>query len=230
MRVELGPRQVRLDPGGAVLLPGGRALCVADLHLGKGATFRARGLPVPRGTSAETLEALSRSLERHPGVETLWILGDLVHSRVGITPELVHVWGEWREAHPGVDVRLVEGNHDAPARRALAQWGLEVVPEGHEVAGIRLHHHPPAPGDGVGAAPSLAGHLHPRIHLREGRKQMIKAPCFWLRAGTLILPALGAFVDGARIEPAPGDRVFLPVGDQVLEVASSRLPSSARRG
>ena len=50
-RVEAGTRWVLLA-GRALLWPERRTLLVADLHLGKGAVFRARGVPVPSGSTA----------------------------------------------------------------------------------------------------------------------------------------------------------------------------------
>jgi metallophosphoesterase superfamily enzyme len=44
-------RELRLLPQRALLDTASRSLMVADLHLGKAATFRAHGLPVPSGTT-----------------------------------------------------------------------------------------------------------------------------------------------------------------------------------
>ncbi|NBP80976.1 hypothetical protein EBU58_09735, partial [bacterium] len=64
MRVE--PRGVATPPGFELLpgrgawLPTSRTLLVADLHLGKAASFRHAGLPVPEGSSGGDLQRLER--------------------------------------------------------------------------------------------------------------------------------------------------------------------------
>jgi uncharacterized protein len=47
----------------AVWAPGAKTLFVADLHLGKAATFRARGAPAPTGVSEETLRRLAELID-----------------------------------------------------------------------------------------------------------------------------------------------------------------------
>ena len=52
-----------LLPQRAVYWPRAGALIVADVHFGKAATFRAGGIPVPGGTTAEMLRRLSVALD-----------------------------------------------------------------------------------------------------------------------------------------------------------------------
>ena len=56
--------ELRLMPERAAWCAQSETLFVADVHLGKAATFRARGLPVPQGTTTETLTRLSQALRR----------------------------------------------------------------------------------------------------------------------------------------------------------------------
>lgn len=226
MRIDLAGAPVHLMAAGGAWVPDAGAILVADLHLGKGATFRAAGHAVPAGTSGETLDRLSRVVSAAPSAGTMWILGDLFHAPTGVTPELASAWHGWRTAHPGLRVGLIPGNHDRPLVEVARDWALDVPEEEVRVGGIRLAHHPPdAPSD-----PVAAGHLHPVIRLRDGRRRTLRSPCFWVRGTTLILPALGALVDGMGIRPGGGDRVFVPAGDQVLEIPSAQLPSSDRAG
>eukprot|EP01036_Dinobryon_divergens_P015919 gene15919-21571_t len=51
---------VWLLPEHALWWPDGQVLFIADLHLGKAATYRALGQPVPSGTTAENLRRLSQ--------------------------------------------------------------------------------------------------------------------------------------------------------------------------
>jgi uncharacterized protein len=50
---------LNLLPERAAFAPAAKTLFVADLHLGKAATFRAFGAPAPTGVSEETLRRLA---------------------------------------------------------------------------------------------------------------------------------------------------------------------------
>ncbi len=54
-----GGQPLTLLPGKAAFLAASRTLLIADAHIGKAVTFRALGVPVPHGTTGETLAALS---------------------------------------------------------------------------------------------------------------------------------------------------------------------------
>jgi DNA ligase-associated metallophosphoesterase len=228
VEIELGGERLRLLAQGGVLLPDHGAILVADLHLGKGAAFRAAGRPVPAGTSRQTLTRLTALVEAAPAAERLWILGDLFHHPSGTTGGLDRGWRRWRADHPRLDTLLVEGNHDRRLKEVARRWGLDVRRAPVPLGGLELHHEPPLAGPEVG--PGVAGHLHPVVRLREGRRSRLRLPCFWLRREILVLPALGSLVDGAGIQVGPGERIFVPAGDQVLEIPSAQLPSSARAG
>src|SRR5262245_13081031 len=63
--VEFGGHELLLLPQKAALLVAERTLLVADAHFGKAASFRHFGVPVPRGTTGQTLEALSALVAAH---------------------------------------------------------------------------------------------------------------------------------------------------------------------
>jgi len=63
----------------ALWWPAQGTLFIADLHLGKAATFRARGIPVPAGTTQGNLDRLSALLQGLP-VRRLVVLGDFLHA------------------------------------------------------------------------------------------------------------------------------------------------------
>ncbi|MDB4623671.1 helicase-related protein, partial [bacterium] len=60
--IECAGEPVILRGDGTVLIPGFNALLVADLHLGKSASFRAGGVPVPEGVDQTILENLTVAL------------------------------------------------------------------------------------------------------------------------------------------------------------------------
>src|SRR5690606_6705844 len=137
-----------LMPERAVYWPGGRTLFAADLHLGKAAVFRARGLPVPQGTTSGTLQRLSAALQRC-GAERLVILGDLLHAHESHAVSTMAVLRRWREAHATLDCIVLQGNHDrhagplAPSLRFATVQGAYVT---DTLVGV---HEPPLARPGV---------------------------------------------------------------------------------
>ena len=52
-----------LLPERAAYWPARKSLFVADFHLGKAATFRRAGIPLPSGTTSENVERLGRAID-----------------------------------------------------------------------------------------------------------------------------------------------------------------------
>ena len=82
----LAGEPVHLLAGHALWWPAGATVFVADVHLGKAATFRARGIPVPGGTTQDNLARLTALLHGLPA-RRLVVLGD--HYRAS-TPRAVY--------------------------------------------------------------------------------------------------------------------------------------------
>ncbi len=62
-------------------------LLVADLHLGKAESFQASGIPLPSdGDLGNLNQLLELAAQLQP--ERVVVLGDLIHSRIGLTREL----------------------------------------------------------------------------------------------------------------------------------------------
>jgi DNA ligase-associated metallophosphoesterase len=201
-----------LLPQRALYLPAHEALLVADVHLGKAASFRAQGVPVPESTTAATLARLDRILACLP-VRRLFVLGDLLHDAQARNPLVIDALAAWRDAYGPLDVVLVRGNHDRAAGDPPACCGIRVADEPVRLADLRLCHEP---GDGDEAF-MLAGHVHPAFRLR-GRRDALRLPCFWFRAGGAVLPAFGEFTGSSTIVPAPGDRLFLTDSEMIHAV------------
>ena len=141
--------------------PAERTLFAADLHLGKGAAFRAGGLPVPHGTTAATLAILRRAVEGTDARRVV-ILGDLWHARAGRTAENEAAFAGWREG-TDAELTLIVGNHDVRAGREA-----DAVAPGAILGPFALHHYPEPDPQGY----VLCGHLHPAAppwRLRRGR-------------------------------------------------------------
>ena len=190
--LEVAGEVIWLLPERAVLWPARRWLWIADLHWGKDATFREAGIPLPRGGLEADLARLSSLLETLQP-ERLLILGDLIHARASLHPEVVATVAAWRARH-SVPIELMEGNHDRHAPHLPAAWGIERGGR-RKVAGPFVFRHEPEP-DPEGFV--WAGHVHP-VHLLGWGKQRWRLPCFHLGEAVGILPAFGEFTGGARV-------------------------------
>jgi hypothetical protein len=185
---------VWLLPGRAVWWPRGGALLVADVHLGKSASFRALGLPVPEGELGDDLARLG-ALQARTGAARLVVLGDLVHAAAGMAEGVVAEVAAWRAAAP-FELWLVPGNHDAHVRTLPTSWRVRVTAPVHDEGPFRFVHAPAAGGEG--AAYTWAGHVHPGVRIGRGRDAEV-LPCFHLGPTLGILPAFGTFTGCARL-------------------------------
>lgn len=220
MRLSWQGEEIELRAERAVWWPRACTLLVADLHLGKGAAFRAAGLGVPAGSTTDTLARLD-VLVRALDPARVVILGDLVHARSSLTSAVREVFAAWRRAHAHRDVVLVSGNHDRAAGALPADWQLEVVAQGHGLGPFDAWHHPP-----VGAPrPWMAGHEHPGVRVRDPRGGRLVAPCFVVEEGGVIVPAFGAFTGLAIREHAGPERLIAVADHRLVDVS----PLLARR-
>jgi len=218
LSIRVAGEEVVLHPSGAACLTAQRTLLVADPHFGKAVSFRRLGVPVPSGTTAETLRTLSAALA-DTGAQRLVFLGDFLHSARSHAAGTLEALRRWRGEHAGLPVTLVRGNHDDRAGDPPADLAIEVVDEPLPLGPFALCHHPrPVPGRYV-----LAGHWHPCISVSGRAFERLRLPCFWfgddrgaLPANAVgVLPAFGSFTGMHRIEPRAGDRIF-PVADDVV--------------
>ena len=226
MNVTLNQIEFHLLGGRGVYWPAQRMVLVADLHLGKEATFRASGLAVPRGATDGTLAAISQMIGE-TGAERLTILGDLFHARSSLAEDVKRSFSRFLSDHHGVQVTLVKGNHDVATGPLSQEWPLRIVDPPWDVDGVTLEHFPgPPTGD---SQICLAGHLHPAVRMSDAISTAGKLPCFYFDAARscLILPAIGHFTGTAAVQPAVKDRVWVLADGEVIEVTSAR--SSSRK-
>jgi len=187
----------------AAFLAASRTLLVADAHIGKAVSFRALGVPVPRGTTSETLTALSALIATWRARRVVF-LGDFLHSARSHAAATLGAVARWRREHAALELVLVRGNHDDRAGDPPAYLGMQVVDEPLELDGFALCHHPrPRRGAYV-----LAGHLHPCVSLGGRGFDHLRLPCFWLGDDVGVLPAFGAFTGMHPIHAGAGERVF----------------------
>ena len=214
LEIELCGERLVLLPERAAFRPAERTLLVADPHFGKAAAFRALGVPVPGGTTAENLERLTRLVAR-TGAERMVFLGDFFHARSGRAPRTLDALAAWRAAHSALDLLLVRGNHDRHAGDPPPGLDIACVDGPFPAPPYAYAHHPePAPACYV-----LAGHVHPSVTLRGAGRQRARLPCFHLGPRVGILPAFGGFTGTADVPVAPGDRVYVAAAGEVVAAA-----------
>jgi DNA ligase-associated metallophosphoesterase len=188
-------------------------LFVADLHFGKAATFRALGVPVPRGTTSSSLSRLDAMLAR-THASRLVFLGDFLHAREGRDPETLRVINEWRSARRDVDMILVRGNHDVRAGDPPRELDVRCVDAPMVDGPFVFDHHPRASAQGY----VLCGHIHPGARLNGPARQSVMLPCFWFGESVGVLPAFGEFTGLAQVEPEAADQVFVAAEGEVVRV------------
>lgn len=217
--IQLAGETLSLLPAPAAWWATQRTLFVADIHLGKAETFRASGVAAPPACTAHDLGRLA-SLIDTTGARRLVILGDLLHARAGVTEAAAPAFSAFADRTGPVETLLVRGNHDHAAGDPPASW-ITCVDAPFALGPFTLMHEPPeydTPVQGV-----LCGHIHPVASLTSNFSRM-RAACFWLTRGALVLPAFGVFTGGRRINAQEGDRVFAVGPDRVAEVSITKPP------
>jgi DNA ligase-associated metallophosphoesterase len=201
-----------LLPEKAVYWPAQRMLIIADIHFGKAASFRAQGIPVPRGTTTENLVKLDALIDAH-GARHVVFLGDFLHARAAHASSTQQAMLAWRERRRDLRLTLVRGNHDKHAGDPAAVLGIEMVDEPHAVGPFAFCHHPDLETDGY----ALAGHIHPAWMLAT-RFDALRLPCFVVGSGRMILPSFGSFTGGHVVKREAGDAIFVTSGEAVHSV------------
>lgn len=206
--IQCAGETVWLLPERALWWPAQRMLMVADAHFGKAATFRARGVPVPAGSTVQAIARLDAMLARLPVAHIAW-LGDLLHAREahGAIDALV----AWRIRHADIACTLVRGNHDRHAGDPPADLQFNVVEEPWEIGPFALCHEPQVVPDRY----VIAGHVHPGVVISGPAKDRLRLPCFRFGASGALLPAFGEFTGLWTAPVAAGEALYGVVDDRV---------------
>jgi uncharacterized protein len=207
---------LKLLPERAAFAPAAKTLFVADLHLGKAATFRAFGAPAPTGVSEETLRRLAELIETvRP--EHVAVLGDFTHARAAMTPGLFKSLCAWRGRWSSLAFTIVLGNHDRGAEQAYWDCGFSCAQAPAVIAGIECRHHPIDSARGVGPL-VVAGHVHPVVRLNGPGRDSLRTPCSVVGERQIVLPAFGEFTGGSLAVPSEGERLLIATGRGVFDV------------
>lgn len=209
--------RLELLAGKAVWDPARRALLVADLHLGKAETFQAHGIPLPSDGDATTLNALLELAATYRP-ERVVVLGDLIHSRLGLTGELRAKLAALPELL-GCPLVLIGGNHER------GSWIAGLPQEPSQALGPWWLSHLPEPQTGF---LNLCGHLHPVAVVGRGADRL-RLPCFSYcqRQKRLALPAFGRLTGGHPCSQR--DQIWLVADGAVVDwtqAARSNIPTA----
>lgn len=208
----LGDEAVELFASRALYWPAASTLLIADLHLGKAATFREAGIAVPKGSTESDLARLGVTLSQC-GAARLVVLGDFLHG-ASRNEHWQREWNRWLEQRTSLAVQVIGGNHDRSLSRL--ELGIEYLGPELEEGRFTLRHAPSArAGSHV-----LCGHVHPVVRLPglAGRW-----PTFVLGKQQTILPAFSEFTGGADVRAMASD-LAVCVGGTIARVhAQGRL-------
>jgi len=205
--------ELHLLPERAVWWPSRKAIVLADLHLGKAEGFRSVGIPVPDGSSDRDLQCLGELATRLDATE-LYIAGDMLHAKAGMTAALVQRFADWRGQHRHLKIVLVRGNHDARSGPVPPSWSIhECGPAVH--VGALCIRHDAVPDE---AAFQICGHVHPVVILRDASGGRLRGPCFLLGPHRLLLPAFGMFTGGQQVWPDAEETLFLCGPNKVARI------------
>ena len=194
--------------------PAKKTLFVADFHLGKAASFRRAGIPLPSGTTTENVSRLDRAIAATEA-DNVVFLGDFLHSADGRAPRTFETFRAWRESRAAVTLTIVRGNHDKKAGDPPESFGVRCIDAGERLGPFVLNHEPGPARGGY----ALSGHIHPAVRLSASGEKSLRLPCFWFGARYGVLPAFGAFTGNAEVLPRRGDQVFVIAEQEVLQVA-----------
>lgn len=212
MLVTVANETIHLLPQRAVYWPARRMLVAADIHFGKAASFRAKGVPVPHGTTKANLDDLDALLACHD-VGHILFLGDFLHAKAAHARRTLDAIRHWRMRHPALSLTLVRGNHDSHAGDPPSDLQIETVDEPHRIGPFAFCHHPQ---QCVGAY-VLAGHVHP-VYRLAAAGDALRLPCFLVGPHAALLPAFGAFTGGFPVSPRSDEQVFVVADERTFRI------------
>jgi DNA ligase-associated metallophosphoesterase len=213
LTIDYADTHLTLLPDNAIYWEAHRALLLADVHIGKAATYRRLGQPVPHGTTSDNLARIDRLLASHR-CEQLIILGDFLHAPEAHNLATLNAVSTWRAGHEQLDVVLIRGNHDRRAGDPPRHLNIRTLAEPLLVGPLALQHEPdPHPTHAV-----VAGHIHPAYVLRGMGRERLRLPCFHIEGNILLMPAFGLFTGGMNVNATECSRTYVAADGGVWKV------------
>jgi len=199
---------VRLLHEKAMFITEVNTLVVSDLHIGKTAYFRKKGIALPFSEKDTTIEKLKILIEKQKPAVILF-LGDLFHS---FDESLIPQFQECLSCFPEIKTILVKGNHDVFPEVLYQQLQLEVMDFWHYHS--LMFSHEPLEYIEEGKY-NIAGHIHPAVRVTGKGRQSMRLPCFYFGKSLALMPAFGYFTGAKTIIPSKGEHVFV-LGDGMI--------------
>ena len=208
--------------GRAAFLPKTSTVVCSDIHLGKAATFRHAGMPIPEGSAQHDLKRLSNIIQSCKA-QRLVITGDLFHARSGCTSQVLDEFSSFCEqARVSHDTRviLVVGNHEQSLGKRFRPYeiGIERCEKEIIEPPFRFVHNQPLEHDEEAMHFTIAGHIHPTVTIKSPSGDRMTCRCFVATHATLILPAFGSFTGGHNVKTSHSTRLWLAQNDGVAAV------------
>ena len=203
--------KLELLPEKAVYIESLEILLVADLHLGKSETFQAMGVPIANKVNQETLDRLQKlCLNVKP--KSLFVLGDLFHSKFALVTEVLEGWHRFLETN-NTDVKFIVGNHDRRLVQTLKNFHINYSTETIQIDNLVLSHEPCPQSDHL----NICGHIHPCMRLKT-KLDNLRLPCFYLKnsQNLLILPSFGEFTGGYEVSLELDSAAYVVVDDSIV--------------
>ena len=213
IKISWNNASLTLLPDKAIYWPSQKVLFIADPHFGKAATFRKSGIPIPEQGTRDDCVRLSKLIEK-TRADTLVILGDFFHTRLGKTQEIHDILLRWRESFSELNIHLIRGNHDLNSGDPWHDLQIKCHQDPFKLFDLECRHIPISPSK----EPYLAGHIHPGFTLKGKGKNRMRAACFHVNHSHIVLPAFGSFTGLKNINPEPGDQIFLTNGEEIIKV------------
>jgi DNA ligase-associated metallophosphoesterase len=215
MRIDVRGEPFELLPERGLFWPSQRTLVLADCHLGKAETFQQQGLWLPSQSGQADLMRLSMLAKRWDPRRILF-LGDLIHARSGVTPDIVARFADWIDEFGGA-VSVVLGNHDTGlAKHWPPEWHGAQLCDRAEIGSFVFQHLPQK--EPVGETMfHWVGHVHPTILLAKGPDRM-RLPGFVIGKSQGLLPAFSSASGGCDRPVRAGERAFVIGEGRVFEV------------
>jgi len=217
-----GNADIVLLPGRAAFLPKTSTIVCSDVHLGKAATFRHAGMPIPEGSAQHDLKRLSNIIQ-FCNAQRLVITGDLFHARSGCTPQVLDEFSSFceqaRVSHD-TQVILVVGNHEQSLGKRFRphEIGIDRCEKEIIEPPFRFVHNQPIDHDEEAMHFTIAGHIHPTITIKSPSGDRMTCRCFVATNTALVLPAFGSFTGGHNVKTSQSTRLWLAQNDGVAAV------------
>ena len=208
-----------LLPERAAFLPKTSTVVCSDIHLGKAATFRHAGMPIPEGSAQHDLKRLLNIIDQY-NARRLLITGDLFHARSGCTPQVLEEFSEFCkqvQSSTRTNVVLVLGNHEQSLGKKFRPYEIGISRCENEIIEPPFHfvHDQTKHSDVQPGSFMIAGHIHPTITVKGTSGDQLTSRCFVAAPNLLILPAFGFFTGGSRIKTNKKHRVWLAGENEV---------------